>query len=481
MQGVTTVPVSSHPLSRSSAEGGEVDVLVIAWSAEEPARVGEIAVLDTERPQVLGRGENPANEARVMFFRQRPATFASGPPLAGAGLSRRQLSLTVHDGTLTVERVGRCPLKIKGELCDRAVLRPGDTLYLRRQLVLMYARRSALIPRGRHFERASWGEFGEPDACGILGESPATWRLREELAFVARSGTHALLVGASGTGKELAAHAIHALSDRKSRSLVARNAATLPGGLIDAELFGSARNYPNAGMPERLGLVGEADGGTLFLDEIAELPQEQQAHLLRVLDAKGEYQRLGESVTRRSDFRLLGATNRDPAALKDDVRARLTSVVELAPLASRREDIPLLARHLLLAAAKRSSDVAGRFVAKDARGRPFARLAPSFVEYVLRHPLETNTRELEALLWKGMSEASGDEVKAPRALASGPPTDTARPSVRPGPRPEPAAAEIRAALDAAGGSVGKAARALGLSSRFALYRLMRKHGIRDAG
>jgi DNA-binding NtrC family response regulator len=156
-------------------------------------------------------------------------------------------------------------------------------------------------------------------------------------------------------------------------------------------------------------------------------------------------------------------------------------VVELAPLASRREDIPLLARHLLLAAAKRSSDVAGRFVAKDARGRPFARLAPSFVEYVLRHPLETNTRELEALLWKGMSEASGDEVKAPRALASGPPTDTARPSVRPGPRPEPAAAEIRAALDAAGGSVGKAARALGLSSRFALYRLMRKHGIRDAG
>ena len=117
-----------------------------------------------------------------------------------------------------------------------------------------------------------------------------------------------MLLGETGTGKELAARAVHRFSTRADRPLVARNAATMPAGLIDAELFGNARNYPNPGMAERPGLVGQADGGFLFLDEIGELPSELQAHLLRVLDAGGEYQRLGESRVRRSDFRLLAAT-----------------------------------------------------------------------------------------------------------------------------------------------------------------------------
>ena len=454
-------------------------MLVIVWSADEPSRVGEVAMLATGHPQMLGRGEDPAPEPRIRFFRQRPASLVATPALAGAGLSRRQLTVAVEDGTLTVERIGMCPLKVNGVLCDHAVLLPGDTLYLRRQLVLLYMRRPALIPPCNNFARESWGEFGEPDAFGILGESLATWLLREQLAFVAKSGTHALLVGASGTGKELAARAIHALSERRSRAFVARNAATLPSGLIDAEIFGSAKNYPNAGMPERPGLVGEADKGTLFLDEIGELPVEQQSHLLRVLDAGGEYQRLGESVTRRSDFRLVGATNRDPAALKHDLRARLTSVVALAPLASRREDVPALARYLLLAAAKRSPEVAGRFVGKDTSGRPCARFAASFIEHLLRDPLEANVRQVEAMLWQGMSEATDDEIKAPRTPASAS-APRAHSSAAPDLKPEPTSNEIRAALETAGGSVGRAAGALGLSSRFVLYRLMRKYGIRDA-
>jgi hypothetical protein len=479
MSGSTTIPVSSRPLSRSPREAGEVDALVIAWCADEPRRVGEIAILAAGHPQMLGRGEDPAPEPRIRFFRQRPGTLDATPPLLGAGLSRRQLTVAVEDGRLTVERVGLCPLKVNGVLCDHAVLFPGDTLCLRRQLVLLYLRRPATIPPCHNFARASWGEFGEPDAHGILGESPATWLLREQLAFVAKSATHALLVGGSGTGKELAARAIHRLSDRASRALVARNAATFPAGLVDAEMFGSAKNYPNAGMPERPGLVGEADRGTLFLDEIGELPVEQQSHLLRVLDTGGEYQRLGESATRRSDFRLVGATNRDPAALKHDFRARLTSVVALTPLSSRREDIPLLARHLLLAAAQRSPEVAGRFVGKDPSGRPFARLAASFIENLLQEPLEANVRQVEGMLWQGMSEATDDEIGAPRTPASGS-APRASSSPPPDPKLEPTSQEVRAALETAGGSVGRAAGALGLSSRFVLYRLMRKYGIRDA-
>src|SRR6185503_16398678 len=115
-----------------------------------------------------------------------------------------------------------------------------------------------------------------------------------------------------------AARALHELSPRAERRLVSRNAATLPSGLMDAELFGNAKNYPNPGMAERAGLIGEANGGTLFLDEIGELPAELQAHLLRVLDGDGEYQRLGDAQQRRSDFRLVAATNRDPSSLKHD-------------------------------------------------------------------------------------------------------------------------------------------------------------------
>jgi two-component system response regulator HydG len=483
MAGATTLPVGSQPLSRRPRAGGDVGVLSLAWSAEEPWRVGEVAVLPEGERQVLGRGEGEANETRTVFVRQRPAIHDAGPPLAGAGLSRRQLLLRVEGEGLNVESVGRCQLRVNGLPCDRAILRPGDTVHLRRQMVLLYTRRPmlVLIPKGRYFPAASWGEFGEPDAYGILGESPAAWRMREQLAFVAKSATHVLLVGASGTGKELAARAIHAMSERASTPFVDRNAATLPAGLVDAELFGNTKNYPNPGMSERPGLIGQAHGGTLFLDEIAELPTEQQAHLLRVLDMGGQYQKLGESTTRRSDFRLIGATNRDPSVLKDDLRARFTSLVELSPLSSRREDIPLLARHLLLAAAQRSPGVAARFVDRDARGRAHARFTPTFVEYVLRQALESNVRELEAGLWKAMSEAADNDIDAPPDWPSESISPSALARQTSPPRPvDPVAEQIRVALDASNGKVEKAARALGLSNRFALYRLMKKHGVGEA-
>jgi DNA-binding NtrC family response regulator len=483
MPGVTTLPVDSDVLSGRLGDGGEATVLALAWSAEEPSRVGEIAVPPpVGQCEVLGRGEGEPGEARVRFSRQRPGTFTPGPPLRGAGLSRRQLVITSKEDGLIVENVGRCELRVNGLRSEAAALGPGDTIYLRRQLLLLCTRRAALTPKGRFLLPTAWGEFGEPDAFGILGESPATWHLREQLAFVAKSATHVLLVGASGSGKELAARAIHAMSSRASKAFVARNAATLPAGLIDAELFGSARNYPNAGLPERPGLVGSVDGGTLFLDEIAELPQEQQAHLLRVLDTGGEYQRLGEATTRRSDFRLVGATNRTLSALKNDLGARLTSVIELSPLASRREDIPLLARHLLLAAAQKSPEVAGRFVGRDCTGRAFGRFAPGFIDCALHQKLPNNTRQLEALLWRAMSESPKDEVAPPsdwrREPVSAPLGPPATPSSRPS-SAEPSADRIRDALGAVRGSVGKAASILGLPNRFALYRLMKKHGIGD--
>jgi DNA-binding NtrC family response regulator len=132
-----------------------------------------------------------------------------------------------------------------------------------------------------------------------------------------------------------------------------------------------------------------------------------------------------------------------------------------------------------MSAAKRSPDVAGRFVDSDARGRALPRFTPAFVESILRQDFETNTRELEAVLWKAMSEATGSDIGPP----SGWPTESGSSPTRPlrvagRPPAEPSLVQIRGALGGAGGSIEKAARALGLS-RFALYRLMKKHGLKD--
>jgi DNA-binding NtrC family response regulator len=490
----TTLVTDSERLPRH-APGAEVIAFVIAWSAAEPERIGEVAVLQHgDAAQELGRGpgEGPST-ARVRFFRQRPASMMEGAPLASPGLSRSQLLVIPMPGGARIERIGKCALEVNGRRVDAAEVRPGDVIVLKRELVLLCVRRPAFVPPPRLFPPPQWGPFGDADSAGILGESPHVWRMRESIAFAAKSDTHVLLLGESGTGKELAARAIHRLSTRVDRAFVARNAATLPSGLIDAELFGNAKNYPNPGMPDRPGLIGEADGGTLFLDEIGELPVELQAHLLRVLDSDGEYQRLGEGTTRRSRLRIIAATNRDIGALKHDFAARFTARVDLPSLAMRCEDVPLLARHLLLRAAKKSPELAGHFIAQTETGHEYPRIHPNLVQHLLQRRYTANIRELDAMLWRAMSESHGDVIEMPsEARAVGPstapgtapgsepalPADAAEIGAAPNEsRPEPGPNDIRAALARHDGRVAEAARTLGLSSRYALYRLMKKHGI----
>ncbi len=444
--------------------------LLIAWSASEPGRLGEVALLPAGQSATLGRGAGDDAEARATFVRQRPGVNEPTAPLGGLGLSREQLRVRASGEGLEIERVGRRPLELRGVEVDRCTLRPGDALHVRDQLVLLCVERPEVLAAGTHFPAEASGAFGASDELGILGESPFTWRMRERIGFASRSGEHVLILGQSGTGKELAANAIHRLSSRRSRPFVGRNAATLPRGLIDAELFGNAKNYPNAGMSERAGLVGEANGGTLFLDEIAELPTELQSHLLRVLDAGGDYQRLGESSTRRSDFVLVGATNRDAGTMKHDLVARFAIRLELPSLREHPDDIPLLVQHLLLRASKKSPQVALRFMA-DVDGVRYARVDPALVVHLLEREYPGNVRDLDAVLWRAMAESPGDVV-----VASEPVFAMASPAeAQAGPGPD--AAAVRAALAQQAGSMTRAAAALGLSSRYALYRLMKKLGM----
>jgi len=437
--------------------------------AEAPERAGAFIAVSTgpnAKPQILGRGGGRADDelVRLSASLRRPGENRRLPPFESPSLSRAQLEVTPTPSGLLLRNIGKCSLSINGLPTQAGTVNDGDLIQVGRQLLLLCSKQT--------FVPALAGDppahaFGEPDSLGIVGESAAVWRLRRELQFVAAHPGHVLILGATGTGKELVASAIHVLS-RAGKPWVARNASTFPESLVDAELFGNARNYPNVGTPERAGLVGTADHGSLFLDEFAELPLSVQTHLLRVLD-DGEYQRLGESAMRRADFRLIAATNRPTSDLRADVLTRFSFRIELAELRERAEDIPLLARHLLRSLLEHDPPLRARFAGTS--GAP--ELGPEFIAALVRRRLPGNVRELRNLLWEAIGKSergvlvppAADE---PRELAS-------RQSAAS--LDEPNAARLRAALEANGGSIEKTWRALGLTSRFALMRLMKKNSI----
>ncbi len=222
---------------------------------------------------------------------------------------------------------------------------------------LLLTLRAALRARATDARPDTRRDGAPPDAAaddlGLVGPSPAMQALRAQLRRVAATHTTVLLRGESGTGKELAARALHRLSPRADGPFVAVNCATIPEGLVEAELFGHAQGAYTGAVKARTGLIAAAHGGTLFLDEIGELAPAAQARLLRVLQ-DGEIRPVGANQNQRVDVRLVAATHRDlegmiaEQAFRADLYYRLR-VLELAipPLRERREDIEPLARHFL--------------------------------------------------------------------------------------------------------------------------------------
>jgi len=448
--------------------------LAVAWCAD-PSRVGEVLLLDDET-RVFGRGEPAGDDPhpRVLLARQRPYDTKDAPPIALSGLSRVQLELRPAGAELWIKNLGKRPLLDgEGQARPEVSLALGDCVEVRGQIVFVRIERPRKLTPLRSLPAPAFA-FGEADAHGLVGESPVAWTLRDQCAFVAPRDAHVLVLGESGSGKELVAQAIHAASKRGRRPMVARNAATIPAGIVDAELFGNVANYPNPGTPERRGLVGESDGSTLFLDEIGELAEDLQVRLLRVLDERGEYQRLGEARPRSSDLRLIGATNRPLAALKHDVAARFRLRLRVPGLEERREDVPLVARQLLQRIATNDADIRRRYFEGDDAARP--RVSAALMRALVRHRYRTHCRELDAILWHSIATSPEDvldltaEVEEDLALAA----PVAGSHRRPG---EVTADEVRAALERAGGVQEKAWRDLGLANRYVLKRLIAKLGL----
>jgi len=438
---------------------------VVLWASEEPEYLGAwlpVTTGDALGPRVLGRGPARADDEypRLSALRQRPDSNEVLPPFQSEALSRVQLLVRPSSPErLELENLGRRRLFVNGVAAERHESQVGDVVEIGGRLALLCAKRPVrLAGSAASAEHA----FGRADTYGIVGESPAAWQLRSDITFRAPRAGHVLILGATGTGKEHVARAFHERSGRTGR-LVARNAATLPESLVDAELFGNPKGYPNPGMPEREGLIGAAHEGTLFLDEFADLPAGAQTHVLRVLDS-GEYQRLGESIVRRSDFRLIGATNRSEANLRSDLLARFDFRLRVPGLEARREDVPLILRHLFDVVTENDRELRERFC--SANGLP--RLGAGFLRNAAAHPFASNVRELRQLLWRAFAESSGDALEWPE------PTQEEEPI---GGRDDIERDKIQNALDANRGSIEKTWRALGLPNRYVLRRLIAKYDL----
>lgn len=449
--------------------------LVVAWYSLAPRRVGEVAFLATGRrstSMVLGRGDAlPEDGApRLQFKRYRPSAQESAGPIDDKRISRTQLRFTVAaGGAVTVENLGKRTLFINGLETDSATLSEGDYVAVGKRLLLLCERRPYGIAPLAALPRKAIARFGAPDAFGMVGESPRAWDLREQLAKAAEQECHTLLVGESGSGKELAAAYVHGLSGRAAKQMVARNAATFPESLIDAELFGNVANYPNPGMRERPGLIGAAHGTTLFLDEIAELPLSLQSHLLRVLD-KGDYQRLGDRAARRSDFVLIAATNRPADELKHDLLARFTLRVALPTLNERRSDIPLLLLHLLRQMASRTPSTKRRFFQAGPSGVEEPRVDGDLVWRLMTHQYTHHVRELETILRTAVVASPGDTITMTAEVETM--LDEPESAVR---HDEVTRVEVLAALEANDWHQAKTWRDLGLKNRYVLRRLLKKY------
>jgi DNA-binding NtrC family response regulator len=301
----------------------------------------------------------------------------------------------------------------------------------------------------------------------FIAESSAMRPVLEMASRVGPSDANILITGEHGTGKEVVAKTLHALSRRAHRPMVVVNTGALSEGTFESEVFGHVKGAFTDARTDRIGRFELADGGTLFLDEIANVPIKQQAKLLRVLET-GEMERVGSSKTRKVDVRVLSATNADlrveaeAGRFRADLHFRLNTVeIHIPPLRDRREDIPLLAAHFLHEYAQRYR-------------KPVERFESAAMQSLLSYGWPGNVRELDHAVERAVLLSNGDTVRSSdlglqtRDISSARVEEMSLEDVE--------SLLIRKALAKHSGNVSHAAEALGLS-RGALYRRIEKYGL----
>jgi formate hydrogenlyase transcriptional activator len=241
---------------------------------------------------------------------------------------------------------------------------------------------------------------------GIVGQSSALRQVLQLVETVAPTDSTVLLVGETGTGKELIARAIHDRSPRRERALVKVNCAAIPGGLLESELFGHERGAFTGAITQKAGRLELADHGTLFLDEVGDIPLELQPKLLRVLQER-EFEHLGGTQTKKVDVRLVAATHRDLESMmaqkqfRSDLYYRLNVFpIEVPPLRERSEDIPQLVRYFVQHFARRAN-------------RTIETIPARVMESLSRYSWPGNVRELQNLIERAVILSPGPVLQVP--------------------------------------------------------------------
>lgn len=316
----------------------------------------------------------------------------------------------------------------------------------------------------------------------LIGRSKAMGDLREAIARVAPIPSPALILGESGSGKELVARELHRLGERPRGPFLAVNCAALPENLVESELFGHERGAFTGADRLRRGAFERAGGGTLFLDEMGELPAAAQAKLLRVLEQRTVV-RVGGDRELKVDCRVVAATNRDPEAevragrFREDLLYRLNvHTLRVPPLRARPDDVPLLADHFLRAICERL-------------GRRFKTLSPEAAAALRsRSWRRNNVRELRNAIERMIIACDGDVIGA-ADVPPEPGGESAGGALPPGAEPFPAEGTLQqlreeaerrivaAALERHGGHLTNTARALGLADHASLSKVIKRLGI----
>ncbi len=337
-----------------------------------------------------------------------------GIPLRVGGRVIGAISFTAFHRTRSWPEDLIVRLKLCGEVFAQALARS------RREAELA----AALAEITRLKERlAAENDYLRHSACPGAGRvlesrSPRFNQLLEEITQVAPTNATVLLLGETGTGKEVLADAIHYLSDRRERPMVKVNCAALPASLIEAELFGREKGAYTGALARQMGRFELADGSTIFLDEVGDLPLELQSKLLRVLQ-DGSFERLGSTRRIRVQVRVIAATNRDLARavsegrFRDDLYYRLNVFpVAVPPLRERPEDIPLLAWQFVKALS-------------ESMGKPIEHIAEDSMSALLAYPWPGNVRELRNLIERAMILARGPTLQVAVRPAPTPVTNKA--------------------------------------------------------
>ena len=302
----------------------------------------------------------------------------------------------------------------------------------------------------------------------IVGASKAMAEVQRLVTMVAPSMQPVLILGPTGTGKELVAGLIHELSSRSREPLVIVNCAAIPRELFESEFFGHEKGAFTGAVGRKTGLLEQSHGGTLFLDEIGDLSLEHQARILRAVET-GRFRRVGGQEEISADFRIVTATNKELTEeiklgrFREDLYHRLRAVeVRIAPLCQRRSDIPELARHFLQAAAEKE-------------GTPPRRLTPKALEYLAELPWPGNVRELKNMMEVAHTICKDEVIDVADLRAFAAVQDR---SPVPVPLEEVERRHIERTIEYTNGNMVETARLLGIG-RSTLYNKLAQYGLKN--